>query len=233
MGRHTARVAAVAALGAFFVSCSSTDKPAPSSKDAAVYEMKFQGTWTKANHPTDYPEGSSLNPNAAHFSGIIGAPHKASYSIFKEGGQATPGLMALSHKGSKSPLDEEIKAAAAAGNAGEIFDTGVFLDVTSPKTVKFEVSDKFPLVSFVAMIAPSPDWFVGLSNVDLKDGGKWVDSKTMEAQAWDSGTYEGTTYMAEEKPTTPHKPTAPSEAPPFVVGGKRPPIATVTFTRQK
>ena len=127
-----------------------------SSKDAAVYEMKFQGTWTAATHPVDYPKGGALSLSGAHFSGLIGAPHNDRYRLFGEGTLATRGLELLSHKGSKSPLDDELKAAAAAGNAGELFDTGVFLDVTSPKTVTFEVSDRFPLVSVVAMIAPLP-----------------------------------------------------------------------------
>ncbi|MCA1828933.1 MAG: spondin domain-containing protein [Myxococcales bacterium] len=202
----------------------------PSSKDAAVYEVKFQGVWTARNHPIDYPKGGSLSLSGAHFSGVIGAPHNGKYAIFTQGALATRGLELLSHKGSKSPLDEEIKAAQAAGNAGEIFDTGVFLDVTSPKTATFEVSDRFPLVSLVAMIAPSPDWFTGVSGLDLKEDGRWVDSKTVEAYAWDSGTFDGDTYKADEKPSTPHQPIAPSPAPPF---SSRKPIAILTFTRQK
>ena len=204
--------------------------PRPSSKDAAVDELTFQGTWTAATHPVDYPKGGALSLSGAHFSGLIGAPHNERYRLFGEGALATRGLELLSHKGSKSPLDDELKAAGAAGNAGEIFDTGVFLDVTSPKTVTFEVSDRFPLVSVVAMIAPSPDWFVGVANLDLKENGKWVESKTVEARAWDSGTYGGNTYAAEEKPSSPHQPIALSKAPPFV---KTPPIATLTFVRKQ
>src|SRR5262249_43548185 len=192
-------------------SCAGAQKP--SSKDAAIYQMTFQGTWTAATHPTDYPKGGTLSLSGAHFSGLIGAPHNAGYRLFGDGAQATRGLELLSHKGSKSPLDDELKAAAAAGNAGEIFDTGVFLDVTSPKTVTFEVSDKFPLVSVVAMIAPSPDWFVGVSNLDLRENGHWVDRKAVQAYAWDSGTYEGATYAAEEQASMPHRPIALSKAP--------------------
>src|SRR5205823_4872280 len=176
---------------------------------AAVYELKFQGTWTADTHPVDYPKGGTLSLGGAHFSGLIGAPHNDKYFIFQKGGTATPGLELLSHKGSKSPLDEEIKAS---GNAGEIFDTGVFLDVTSPKNVTFEVSDRFPLVSVVAMIAPSPDWFVGVNDLDLKENGNWADKKTIQARAYDSGTYEGATYAAEEKSTSPHHPIALNKA---------------------
>src|SRR5438045_5679069 len=186
----------IAAIG-----CATT--PRPSSKDAAIYQLTFQGTWTAATHPTDYPKGGTLSLGGAHFSGLIGAPHSAKYHLFKEGALATPGLELVSHKGSKSPLDDELRAAAAAGNAGTLFDTGVFLDVTSPKSVTFEVSDKFPLVSVVAMIAPSPDWFLGVSDLDLKDTGSWADKKPEQAIGWDSGTDEGATYAPEERPAGP------------------------------
>src|SRR5690348_2801373 len=85
--------------------CAAAQRP--SSKDAAVYEVKFQGVWTAANHPIDYPKGGTLSLSGAHFSGVIGAPHNAKYAIFREGALATRGLELLSHKGSKSPLDEE------------------------------------------------------------------------------------------------------------------------------
>lgn len=202
----------------------------PSSKDAAIYEVKFQGVWTAQSHPVDYPKGGTLSLSGAHFSGVIGAPHNEKYAIFAPGALATKGLELLSHKGSKSPLDEEIKSAQAAGNAGEIFDTGVFLDVTSPKTATFEVSDRFPLVSLVAMIAPSPDWFTGVSNLDLRENGQWVQSRTVEAYAWDSGTFDGATYAAAEQPSSPHQPVSANAAPPFA---GRKPIAILTFVRKQ
>jgi hypothetical protein len=99
-------------------------------------------------------------------------------------------------------------------------------------TATVEVSDKYPLVSLVTMIAPSSDWFVGVANVELKENGKWADRKTVEAYAWDSGTYEGATYKVEEKASAPHQPVALSKAAPFMADGRTPAIATVTFTRK-
>jgi len=219
----------VALMATLVLSGACATVPAkPSSADAAIYEVTFQGTWTKATHPAEYPEGSSLDLGAAHFSGVIGAPHSAGYSLFKEGAQASPGLMTLSHTGGHSPLDAELKAAAAAGNAGEMFETGVFIDVNAPQSARFEVSDRFPLVSLAAMVAPSPDWFVGVNDVDLKENGKWVDAKTIQAYAWDSGTYDGMTYKAPEKATSPHEPVARNTAPPFKQGTA---VATITFKR--
>ena len=68
------------------------------------------------------------------------------------------------------------------------------------------------------------------SNLDLKQDGRWVDTKTVEAYAWDSGTYDGETYKADEKPSAPHQPIASSAAPPFA---DKKPIAILTFARQK
>src|SRR5437868_9311308 len=97
-GMRTMQKSAVLLL--ISVACAANAQR-PSSKDAAVYEVKFQGVWTAQNHPIDYPKGGSLSLSGAHFSGVIGAPHNRRYAIFTPGALATPGLELLSHKGSK------------------------------------------------------------------------------------------------------------------------------------
>jgi hypothetical protein len=227
------KLTALAAAGMFVASgCAGMQKP--SSSDGVLYEVTVQGLWTKASHPVDYPEGafSNINPAAAHFSGVIGAAHNAGYSLFKEGAAATPGIEKLSHLGSHSPLDEELKAAAAAGTAGPTFTTGVFFDINAPLTTTVEVTDKYPRVSLVAMIAPSSDWFFGVVDLELKENGAWVESKTVDAYAWDSGTYEGDTYKVDEKATMPRGTIMMSKAPPFMSSGMTPPIARITFKKR-
>ena len=45
--------------------------------------------------------------------------------------------------------------------------------------VNVEVTTDYPLVSAISMIAPSPDWFVGVRDYSLCNTttGKWVDKR--------------------------------------------------------
>ena len=59
-------------------------------------------------------------------------------------------------------------------------------------TIMITVKDGYTLMSFISMIAPSPDWFVGLDSYDLcgKDG-QWKDNIDMNLLPWDAGTDSG------------------------------------------
>jgi hypothetical protein len=138
------------------------------AEDGAEYTVKFTRTWTEKTHPFEYPEAGLVS--GPHFSGLIGASHGDGYAIFKEGTPPTPGLEKLSEEGKHTPLDKEIMAAIQAGKAGALFETGPIRDASKTETTKVHVTDKFPMVSAVAMIAPSPDWFAGAANVNLKEG---------------------------------------------------------------
>ncbi len=166
-----------------------------------------------------------------HFSGLIGATHGDGYAIFKEGTLPTPGLEKLSEEGKHSPLDQEIRDAITAGKAGALFETGPIRDASKTEMVTFTVSGQFPMVSAVAMIAPSPDWFAGAANVNLMEGGQWVSSKSVDLAAYDSGGDDGTTYKAPDKDNDPKKPTTMASTPHFVINGSRPPVGRLVFTK--
>ena len=196
----------------------------------ATYEVTFTPGWTAKSHPLDYPEAGLLT--GPHFSGIIGATHAAGFAIYKEGGKPTPGLERLSEMGKHDPLDAEIKAAIAKGSAGALFETDAIKDLSQPVTFTVTVDAKHPLVSAVAMIAPSPDWFAGVANVDLRQGDGWVASKTLDVLAYDSGGDDGTTYKADDKDTNPKKVTSVNQSAHFTKNGKSVPVAKVTFTKK-
>jgi hypothetical protein len=201
------------------------------AQEGAEYTVTFTRTWTEKTHPFEYPPAGLVG--GPHFSGLIGASHGDGYAIFKEGTPPTPGLERLSEEGKHSPLDKEITAAIKAGKAGALFETGPIKDASKTETTKVRVTDKFPMVSAVAMIAPSPDWFAGVANVNLKEGGKWVPTKTVELFPMDSGGDDGTTYKAPDKDTNPKKNTTKTTTPHFVMKGATPPVGTLTFTLQK
>jgi len=219
--------------------CQKTETPAADTApaaaapaamaDSARYSVTFTRLWTKQSHPFEYPEEGVLT--GPHLSGLIGATHADGYAIFKEGTPPTPGLEKLSEEGKHSPLDQEIKDAIAAGKAGALFETGPIRDAAKTETVNVTVTSKFPMVSAVAMIAPSPDWFAGVANVNLMEDGKWVGSKSVDLSAYDSGGDDGTTYKAADIDTNPKKPTTQAATPHFVINGSRPPVARLTFTK--
>jgi len=200
------------------------------AQNSAQYTVTFTRHWTANTHPFEYPEAGLLT--GPHFSGLIGASHNGNYKIYKEGAKPTAGLERLSEEGKHSPLADEIEAAIAAGKAGALFETGPIRDEMGAETAEVTVSSKFPLVSAVAMIAPSPDWFTGAADVNLMEGGKWVATKTVDLYAYDSGGDDGTTYKADDKDNNPKKPTMSANTPHFVSKGKKTRVATLTFTKK-
>ena len=61
-----------------------------------------------------------------------------------------------------------------------------------------------PLVTLVTMIAPSPDWFVGVSGLSLLDsGGAWLSSHEVDLHPWDAGTENGDGFSLSNPATSP------------------------------
>lgn len=62
------------------------------------------------------------------------------------------------------------------------------------------VNHKHSHVSFYTMIAPSPDWFVGVGSVPLCQNGHWVPRYERPLMAYDAGTDEGPTFTSPDMP---------------------------------
>ena len=88
------------------------------------------------------------------------------------------------------------------------------------------------LVTLVSMVAPSPDWFTGVSALSLLEGGQWVEELTVELFAYDAGTDSGTTYNSADDPTSPRESIQRIDGRPLAVGGQVAPVGTFTFTRR-
>ena len=233
------RIALLVSAALCFAACSTGAKeeemgmanatPAPAGapmQGSAEYTLILKSTWTKANHPFEYPV------TGPHFSGIIGASHNTSYALFRDGSVPTPGLERLSEEGKHTPLDEEIRSAVAAGNAGVMIASGPLKDFGDSLVTTVRVDAEHPLVSLVAMVAPSPDWFTGVSALNLMENGEWVASKTLQLHAWDSGGDDGATYKAADRNTDPKKPTTQAGTRHFVTNGAAVPVATLTLIKK-
>ena len=69
------------------------------------------------------------------------------------------------------------------------------------------VDEDRSLVSLITMIFPSPDWFLGVSNVDMCDPmtGEWREEYDRDLFPYDSGTDDGTSFESPDAPTMPKK----------------------------
>ncbi|MGB0578312.1 MAG: spondin domain-containing protein [Limisphaerales bacterium] len=189
----------------------------------ARYSVGFSATWSSATHPAQFPSG-------AHFSGLIGATHNSQFSMWAPGAGATPGIESMAETGSKFTLMTEGQQAIAAGTAQHVLSGG---GTGSPGSVgmTFDISRDHSLVSLVSMIAPSPDWFVGVHDLDLCANGQWIDQVVVPLQPYDSGTDSGLTYSSFNANTVPAQPISEITGFPFAVSGPVPALGTFTFTR--
>jgi len=137
--------------------------PTPNPAATARYRVTFDASWSSASHPTDIPR----NP---HFSRLIGGTHKSTVKFWESGALASEGIRLMAEQGRTTPLDTEVEAAIAAGQAQRVL-VGDGIDRSPDRVVlDFEISRDFSLVTLVSMLAPSPDWFVGVSGLNLDLG---------------------------------------------------------------
>ena len=109
--------------------------------------------------------------------------------------------------GGTNTLVNEINAQITAEKAWKlILPGGPQLGPEAMKTgIDVEVTANFSKVSIISMLAPSPDWFVGIDSVDLCDNGKWRESVNVTMlPPWDSGTEDGTGFSLSNAATNPH-----------------------------
>jgi len=186
--------------------------------------VTFDAVWGEDTHPTDFP-------GDPHFSRLIGGTHSADVQFWVPGGLASSGIEMMAERGRTSPLDSEVEAAIAAGTAFSLIEgDGIPLSPGSVAT-EFDIGRDHSLVTLVSMVAPSPDWFVGVNGLDLIENGQWAAEKTVTLYPWDAGTDHGATYAAPDRDARPPQPIALLEGDPVSLGAAVAPFGTFTFRR--
>ena len=166
---------------------------AAQAQETATYTMTFEGLWT-ADDITD----ANL-PGGAHFTQVIGATHNSATTIWVSGGTASPGVERVAELGSVGTLVSEIGGNA---NANIVVRAGTsFISPTATVSGTFTANSSYPLVSVLSMVAPTPDWFVGVSNLSLYDNG-W-QNRVVDLYTYDSGTEDGSGWSLSNADTNP------------------------------
>ena len=193
---------------------------AQGNAQSATYRVTFEGKFTASA----LASGVSV-PSGEHFTTLIGAVHNGSVTFWSDGGTASAGIESMAEVGGTSTLKSEINANS---NALAIIEQSIASGGTATATVDITLTRDHPLVTLTSMVAPSPDWFVGVSGLSLRntaDDG-WQPSLTVNLFPWDAGTEEGTEFSLSNSPTSPQGTIASIKG-----TGKfsNEPIATLTF----
>ncbi|MCA9349380.1 MAG: spondin domain-containing protein [Cyanobacteria bacterium HKST-UBA06] len=192
----------------------TTPKPA---SQTAKYKVVVDFSWSQATHPGSYPEGAHLSP-------IVLAVHNSEQALFTNGTQASLGIEDMAETGATTSLAGELDEAKIT------YVLGKRVDAPGSYEFEIEVNQTDSLVSLVSMLAPSPDWFVGLDGTKLFDNGTWLESVQYDLQAYDAGTDNGTDWTSANADTQPHGLISSPSSSVFETAAATP-FGTATFTK--
>jgi Spondin_N/Hint module len=184
-----------------------------------IYYLTFQFNWTPA---TDAAYPAAATPG---FSDIVCATHDASYSVWASSALASSPVVAVAERGDSAPLRAALRRARKVGGVLDVATApgpvvspaplapGEDPVVAAPPAPSIAPTDLVKmslavngtsghtLVSCIAGIHPSPDFFVGLASLDLcRPNGEFNETQTLLLRAWDAGTDSGVDYTSQNEP---------------------------------
>lgn len=217
-------------MSILFVSCKEDTECCPATlpaEDSATYSVTLTFNWNKTDFPTDYPSGP-------HFSPLVGWVHQDNNDFFDEGKTATVGIKNMAELGATSKLIAELDAEINNGKGLKSYVGSGLNNGVGTISINVEVSTKFPSVSFVTMLAPSPDWFIACLDVNLLNANHdFIEEKTVIGQAYDAGTDSGATFTSSNSETNPKEVIAEILQPPLGDGKTvKASLCSITFKKQ-
>jgi hypothetical protein len=213
------RIVVALILGGWLALPALSVEAAPPTAD---YMVVFDATWSEETHPGELPPGP-------HFSGLIGGLHNSQVSFWTVGELASAGIEGMAENGAKFPLDRDVDDAIDAGTANLLLSGGGIGSSPGSVGLAFTAHEDYPLITLVSMLAPSPDWFVGVDSLSLMSGSGWRYQIVVPLYVFDAGTDSGTTFTSFDQDTNPADPIVR-----FDTGLFAPPkqfVGTFTITR--
>ena len=169
------------------------------SQSIATYDITFNSVWNSVDHGT--------LPNNPHWSNLVGATHNNQVTFFEIDEMATIGIKDVAEKGNNTQILSEVNTAISNSYSDQWLQQAFSAGALGSATLSdIEVSEDFPLLSLVSMIAPSPDWFIGINSFSLLDeSDNWKTFVEIDMYAYDAGTDSGVNYESGDIITTPQE----------------------------
>lgn len=177
----------------FFFSCKKSSVNENSSYSEAVYTVEVTGKW-KA------PEFGI--PPGVHFTTVLGMIHNNQTHMWKEGELASWGVERIAESGNTGPMVMEIDSIVSLGKAISYVIITAPTPTGSNKT-NIYCNSNYSYISFETMLAPTPDWFTGISSFNLYQNNKWVEDTIVLLYSYDAGTETGDAFAYNNPETNP------------------------------
>lgn len=163
----------------------------------AKYSVVFTSVWNSTDH--------GILEKRSHWSKLVGATHKTENTFWSLGEKATTGVKDIAEKGDNTIFNNEVTTAISNFEAEQYIDGNSLDTATGTITIHDLIVDKdYPLLTLLSMIAPSPDWFIGVNSVKLTDdNSNWIPLISLDLFAYDAGTDSGVGYNSSNLVTNP------------------------------
>lgn len=185
-------------LGSFTLSaCGASDKDSSVSdtEGDVQYRVTLITHWNSTDFPTEYPSN-------AHWSPPIGTVHNEQVVFWRVDDQpASEGIEVMAESGGTAPFSNEVEAARDNGYSQGLIKANSIGSGSGSSSIEFSTTDDYPLFSFVSMIAPSPDWFVGVDSLALQEDGQWAERLEVNLPLYDAGTDDGVSFTSANSDT--------------------------------
>ena len=159
--------------------------------------------------PGTLPEGVDFYPD------LVLVAHARDEAPWALDAIASDGMKVLAEAGISEDFAQEAEAAGMVVHARTFAE---LLQVFLSPDPSIELDSDRPCLSYAQMIAPSPDWFIGFTNICATDeDGNWLDEISAELVACDAGTAEGEDFQYKSGDTDPREPIALLDAAPYFV----------------
>jgi Spondin_N/Hint module len=208
--------------GSLALAAEAATPPEPPACGPGAARLDVQFNWTP---PEDSAFPATRNPG---FSALVCAVHGADYVMWRSGYLASAAVARMAAAADAAPLLAELAAAAAHGKVSFFRELSVpisdpanpgapssaspgapTLSPTAAVTVELPLngSTGATQVSCIAAIRPSPDFFVGMSSLDLcvRELSKYNQSIVRRLSPWKAGTVGGLEYTSAIGPLSPEK----------------------------
>jgi len=214
-------------LSVLLIACSDSDSSSDfivSGTGDETYTITLNASWSSTTHPQSFPRN-------AHFSNLVGTTHNVNSVFWQAGDIASSGIEQMAETGKTNILIGEINTDKTAGNSDNLIHGDGIDKSPGSRTFTLPVKASHHYLTLVTMIAPSPDWFIGVNAYDLMPNGNWVDNATVTLYAYDAGTDSGTSYTSANADTNPAEVITQIIDGPFLVNTVIVPVGELVITR--